>query len=98
MDTEEKWELRLYIAGKTTKSVTALANLKKYCEKHLTDNYAIEVIDLLIQPQLAALDQIFAIPTLIRKMSIPIRHIIGDLSNEEMVLTGLNIHSVNNRL
>jgi len=95
---KEQWDLKLYTAGKSVKSVTALANLKKYCEKHLTDNYAIEVIDLLIQPQLAALDQIFAIPTLIRKMSIPIRHIIGDLSNEEMVLTGLNIHSVNNRL
>jgi circadian clock protein KaiB len=88
------YELRLYIAGKTTKSVTALANLKKYCEEYLHGQYKIEVIDLLIQPQLAEGDQIFAIPTLVRKVPEPIRKIIGDLSNEEKVLVGLNIKPV----
>lgn len=87
----EKWELRLYIAGNTPKSMTALSNLKKYCEQHLSDKYTIEVIDLLVQPQLAAGDQIFAVPTLVRKVPVPIRRIIGDLSNEEKVLVGLNI-------
>ena len=87
----EKWELRLYVAGNTPKSVTALNNLKKYCEEHLKDQYVIEVIDLLVQPQLAEGDQIFAIPTLVRKVPVPIRKIIGDLSNEEKVLVGLNI-------
>ncbi|WP_149241757.1 circadian clock KaiB family protein [Dyadobacter sp. 32] len=92
MDGEnEKWELRLYVAGKTTKSVTALSNLKRYCEKHLKDKYIIEVIDLLVQPQLAEGDQILAIPTLVKKVPEPIRKIIGDLSNEEKVLVGLNI-------
>ncbi len=92
MDTEtEKYELRLYVAGKTAKSVTALNNLKKYCEEHLKGQYVIEVIDLLVQPQLAEGDQIFAIPTLVRKVPEPIRKIIGDLSNEEKVLVGLNI-------
>ena len=85
------YELRLYIAGKTAKSVTALNNLKKYCEEHLKGQYKIEVIDLLEQPQLAEGDQIFAIPTLVRKVPEPIRKIIGDLSNEEKVLVGLNI-------
>jgi circadian clock protein KaiB len=83
--------LRLYIAGNTPKSVTALNNLKKYCEEHLKDQYKIEVIDLLTHPQLAAGDQILAIPTLVRKVPVPIRKIIGDLSNEEKVLVGLNI-------
>ncbi|HEY0678721.1 MAG TPA: circadian clock KaiB family protein [Chitinophagaceae bacterium] len=86
-----KWELRLYIAGNTPKSVTALNNLKKYCEEHLKGEYKIEVIDLLVHPQLAAGDQILAIPTLVRKVPVPIRKIIGDLSNEEKVLVGLNI-------
>ncbi len=88
---ENYWELRLYVAGKTVKSVTALNNLKKYCEEHLKGQYTIEVIDLLVQPQLAEGDQIFAIPTLVRKVPEPIRKIIGDLSNEEKVLVGLNI-------
>ena len=88
---EYKWELRLYIAGNTPKSVTALTNLKKYCEEHLKDQYKIEVIDLLVHPQLAEGDQILAIPTLVRKVPVPIRKIIGDLSNEEKVLVGLNI-------
>jgi len=85
------YELRLYIAGKTAKSITALNNLKKYCEEHLKGQYKIEVIDLLVQPQLAEGDQIFAIPTLVRKVPEPIRKIIGDLSNEEKVLVGLDI-------
>jgi len=95
MAEDKKWELRLYIAGKTEKSNTALTNLKKYCEEHLKGQYRIEVIDLLVQPQLAEGDQIFAIPTLVRKVPEPIRKIIGDLSNEEKVLVGLNIRPVN---
>ena len=89
-----QWELRLYIAGNTPKSTTALANLKKYCEEHLTGLYKIEVIDLLVHPQLAAGDQILAVPTLVRKVPVPIRKIIGDLSNEEKVLVGLNVRPV----
>src|SRR6201985_1687629 len=88
---ETKYELRLYVAGNTAKSVTALNNLKKYCEEHLRGQYKIEVIDLLVKPQLAEGDQIFAIPTLVRKVPEPIRKIIGDLSNEEKRLVGLNI-------
>jgi circadian clock protein KaiB len=91
MENDQTWELRLYVAGKTQKSVTALNNLKKYCETHLKGKYQIEVIDLLEKPQLAEGDQIFAIPTLVRKVPEPIRKIIGDLSNEEKVLVGLNI-------
>ena len=93
-DEKEIWELRLYIAGKTVKSVTALKNLKKYCEQHLKGQYVIEVIDLLVEPQLAEGDQILAIPTLVKKVPEPIRKIIGDLSNEEKVLVGLNIRPV----
>jgi circadian clock protein KaiB len=91
---DEKWELRLYIAGNTQKSMMALENLKKYCKQYLQDKYTLEVIDLIKQPQLAAGDQIFAIPTLVRKVPVPIRKIIGDLSNEEKVLVGLNIRPV----
>ncbi len=91
---EESWELRLYVAGNTPRSITALNNLKKYCEEHLKGRYKIEVIDLLVQPQLAAGDQILAVPTLVRKVPEPIRKIIGDLSNEEKVLVGLNIRPV----
>lgn len=95
MDTsKETWELRLYIAGKTEKSVTALSNLQRYCEEHLKGQYQIEVIDLLVSPQLAEGDQILAIPKLVRKFPEPIRKIIGDLSNEEKVLVGLNIRPV----
>lgn len=90
-ENEPFWELLLYVAGKTPKSVTALNNLKRYCEEHLQGRYKIEVIDLLEKPQLAEGDQIFAIPTLVRKFPEPIRKIIGDLSNEEKVLVGLNI-------
>lgn len=86
-----KWQLRLYVAGNTPKSVAALANLQRYCEMHLCDQYEIEVIDLLKHPQLAAGDQILAIPTLVRKVPVPVRKIIGDLSNEEKVLVGLDI-------
>lgn len=88
---EEKWALRLYIAGNTPKSMTALANLKKYCEEHLCDRYTLEIIDLLKQPQLAAGDQILAVPTLVRKVPVPVRKIIGDLSNAEKVLVGLDL-------
>jgi circadian clock protein KaiB len=89
--TDEKWELRLYVAGKTTKSAAALKNLNRLCEEYLKGKYVIEVIDLLVHPQLAEGDQIFAIPTLVKKVPEPIRKIIGDLSNEEKVLVGLNI-------
>lgn len=92
-----KWELRLYIAGNTPKSMAALSNLKRYCEEHLKGLYQIEVIDLIKQPQLAEGDQIFAIPTLVRKVPVPIRKIIGDLSNEEKVLVGLNIRPLKSK-
>src|SRR4051812_36638325 len=88
---QELWELRLYVAGQTTKSVAAFANLKKICEEHLTGKYTIEVIDLLEHPQLARGDQIVAIPTLVRKLPEPIRKIVGDLSNTEKTLVGLNL-------
>jgi len=86
-----KWELRLYIAGRTQKSVTAFANLKRICEDHLKGQYRLEVIDLLKNPQLARGDQILAVPTLVRKLPTPMKKIIGDLSNEERVLVGLDI-------
>jgi len=88
---EKEWELRLYVAGQTPKSLAAFANLKKICEEHLKGQYHIEVIDLLKQPKLASGDQILAIPTLVRKLPQPIRKIIGDLSNTERVLVGLNL-------
>lgn len=91
MIKEEKWELRLYIAGQTPNSVLALKNITRYCMEHLKGKYTIEVIDLLKNPQLAEGDQIFAIPTLVRKVPEPLRKIIGDLSNENKVLVGLNI-------
>ena len=85
------WELRLYVAGQTSKSMAAFSNLKKLCEEHLQGQYRIEVIDLLVNPALAKGDQIFAIPTLVRKLPEPIKKIIGDLSNKERVLVGLNL-------
>ncbi|MEX2235408.1 MAG: circadian clock protein KaiB [Cyclobacteriaceae bacterium] len=91
---KKKYELRLYIAGNTSKSATALENLKKYCEQHLKDQYSIEIIDLLKNPQLAEGDQILAVPTLVKKVPEPVRKIIGDLSNEEKVLVGLDIRPV----
>ncbi len=94
MSKQKKWELRLYIAGQTPNSILALNNITKYCEQHLEGKYSIEVIDLLKNPQLAEGDQIFAIPTLVRKVPEPLRKIIGDLSNEEKVLVGLNIRPI----
>jgi len=85
------WELRLYVAGKTAKSVAAFENLKSLCEEHLSGTYNIEVVDLLVHPQLAKGDQIIAIPTLVRKLPQPIRKIIGDLSNTERTLVGLQL-------
>ena len=85
------WELRLYVAGQTAKSMVAFSNLKKICDEHLQGQYRIEVIDLLENPALAKGDQIFAIPTLVRKLPEPIKKIIGDLSNKERVLVGLNL-------
>ena len=86
-----EWQLRLYVAGRTAKSNAALENLKRLCETHLAGRYAIDVIDLLVNPRLAAGDQILAVPTLVRKFPEPIRKIIGDLSNEERVLVGLDV-------
>lgn len=91
---EKEYQLRLYIAGKTSRSATALNNLKKYCEEHLKGQYSIEVIDLLVNPQLAEGDQILAIPTLVKKVPEPVRKIIGDLSNQEKVLVGLDIRQL----
>lgn len=90
----EQWNLRLYVAGQTSRSVTAFANLKRICEEHLKGQYTIEVIDLLTNPKLAKGDQILAIPTLVRKLPQPVRKIIGDLSNTERVLVGLDLRPV----
>ncbi len=87
----ESWHLRLYVAGQTAKSLRALANLQQLCETHLAGKYHIEVIDLLQQPTLAKGDQILAIPTLVRSLPQPLRKIIGDLSNTERVLVGLDL-------
>jgi circadian clock protein KaiB len=89
-----EWELRLYIAGQTAKSMAAFSNLQRICEQHLKGRYRIEVIDLLENPRLARGDQIFAVPTLVRKLPTPIKKIIGDLSNDERVLVGLDLRSV----
>jgi len=90
----EVWELRLYVAGQSPKSVAALANLKRICEENLAGKYSIEVIDLLKNPQLAKGDQIRAVPTLVRKLPEPVRKIIGDLSHTERVLVGLDLRPV----
>jgi circadian clock protein KaiB len=87
----EFWELRLYVAGKTARAITAFTNLKKICEEHMKDKYRIEIIDLLKNPQLAKGDQILAVPTLVRKLPEPVRKIIGDLSNTDRVLVGLDL-------
>jgi len=87
----EQWNLRLYVAGQTSRSVAAFANLKKICEQHLKGKYTIEVIDLLKNPKLAKGDQILALPTLVRKLPQPVRKIIGDLSDTERVLVGLDL-------
>lgn len=89
--SEEKWELRLYTAGQTPRSLAAIKNLKKVCEEHLAGRYEIEIIDLLKNPRLAKDDQIVAIPTLVRKLPEPIRKVIGDLSNVERTLVGLQL-------
>jgi len=87
----EHWELRLYVAGHTAKSLAAFANLRSICEEHLAGEYHIEVIDLLKNPQLAKTDQIVAVPTLVRRLPEPIRKIIGHLSDTEKVLVGLQL-------
>ena len=92
---EDIWELRLYVAGQTPKSLAAFANLKKICEEHLKGKYHIEVIDLLKNPQLASGDQILAVSTLVRKLPPPIKKIIGDLSNTLRVLVGLDVRPRN---
>jgi circadian clock protein KaiB len=91
------WELRLYVAGQTARSTVALANLQQICEDHLAGRYSIEVIDLLKHPQLARGDQILAIPTLVRRLPEPIRKIIGDLSDTERVLIGLDLRSAGDK-
>ena len=90
----EIWELRLYVAGQTPNSITAFENLKKICEDHLEGKYRIEVIDLLKKPQLAKDHQIIAVPTLIRKLPTPVKKIIGNLSDTERVLVGLDLRKV----
>ena len=94
MAKEQILQLRLYVAGQTPKSILALQNITAYCKEHLDGKYTIEVIDLIKSPQLAAGDQIFAIPTLVRRVPEPIRKIIGDLSDKEKVLVGLNIQTM----
>ncbi|HEX9001472.1 MAG TPA: circadian clock KaiB family protein [Blastocatellia bacterium] len=88
------WRLRLYVAGQTPKCLKAFANLKQICEDHLAGKYQIELIDLLVNPQLARGDQILAIPTLVRKLPEPVRKIIGDLSDAERVLVGLDLRPI----
>jgi circadian clock protein KaiB len=90
-ESTEKHDLRLYVAGQTPRSLQAFANLKRICEEHLAGRYRIQVIDLLQNPQLAKGDQILAIPTLVRTLPEPVRKIIGDLSNTERVLIGLDV-------
>ena len=88
---ERFWDLRLYVAGQSPKSVRAFTNLKKLCDEHMAGRYRIQVIDLLKNPQLAAGDQILAVPTLVRTLPVPIKQIIGDLSNEDRTLVGLDL-------
>lgn len=89
--SKKQWELCLYVAGQTARAVTAFANLKKICEEHMAGLYHIEVINLLEHPQLARGDQIVAVPTLVRKLPKPVRKIVGDLSNTQRVLVGLDL-------
>jgi circadian clock protein KaiB len=91
MTTQERWDLRLYVAGQSPKSLTAMQNLKRICDEHLPGRYSIEVIDLMKNPRLAKDDEIVAIPTLVRKLPEPLRKIIGDLSDEERALVGLQL-------
>ncbi len=90
---EEKWCLRLYVAGRTPRCVAALGNLKKFCEEYMAGRYEIEVVDLLENPRLAKDDQIIAIPTLVRKLPAPLRKVIGNLSDTERMLVGLELKS-----
>ena len=91
MTNTERWDLRLYTAGQSPKSLAALSNLKRICDQHLAGRYSIEVIDLMKNPRLAKDDAIVAIPTLVRKLPEPLRRIIGDLSDEERALVGLQL-------
>lgn len=91
LEAAERWELRLYVAGQTPRSLAAFANLKKLCDAHLTGRYRIDVIDLLAHPELARADQIVALPTLIRKLPPPVKRIIGDLSDKERTLIGMEL-------
>ena len=91
---KDEFELRLYVAGQTPKSLAAVTNLKKLCDEHLAGRYRIEVIDLMQKPQLAQGDQIVAIPTLVRRLPAPLKKIIGDLSNTERVLIGLQLREL----
>ena len=90
------YHMRLYVAGQTPKSLTAMSNLKRVCDEYLAGRYEVEVIDLLVNPKLAAGDQILAIPTLVRRLPAPLKRIIGDLSNTEKVLVGLDIRPKSN--
>jgi circadian clock protein KaiB len=91
--SEERWRLRLYVAGKTRRCEAAEENLRKICDQYLDGRYTIEVVDLLENPTLAQGDQILAVPTLVRKLPMPVRRIIGDLSNTERVLVGLDLRA-----
>jgi circadian clock protein KaiB len=93
-DTDECYNLRLYVAGQTPKSMAAIANLRRLCDQHLPGRYSVEVIDLVDDPRLARSDQIVAIPTLVRRLPEPMRRIIGDLSNTERVLIGLDLKTL----
>jgi circadian clock protein KaiB len=93
-EQKAEWQLLLYVAGQTPKSIKALNNIKKYAEEYLKGKYSIEIIDLLVNPKLAEDDQILALPTLVRRLPEPIRKIIGDLSDKEKVLVGLNIKPI----
>ena len=88
---EEPWDLRLYVVGQTPRSVAAIANLKKFCAEHLDDKVRIEIIDVSLDPKIARRDQIVAIPTLVRRLPVPLRRIIGDLSNTERVLVSFDM-------
>ncbi len=95
-DTADKWILRLYVAGQTPRSLAAFANLKRLCDDHLANRYSIEVIDLVRQPQLAQGDHIVAIPTLVRRLPEPVRRVIGDLSDLERVMVGMDLRPATN--
>lgn len=92
--SKRKWKLRLYVAGQTANCIAAFANIKKICEEYLASEYSLEVIDLLEKPNLARDHQILAIPTLVKKIPSPLRKVIGDLSNKEKVIVGLDLHPI----